>query len=106
MVEEKATAPAIEPPIEVAAIPTTPKPEAQPALPPAAAAGGRQAVWTPFHSEASAKGFANRLTTMVGHPFDVERLAVSTYVVTFDYSSESQRSELEGRVAELTGDPS
>ena len=35
---------------------------------------GEQDVWTAFHSEASARGFAGRLTATVGHPFTVARL--------------------------------
>ena len=65
--------------------------------------GGRQAVWTPFRSEASARGFAGRLSTALEHPFEVERLAPHTYVVTFDYRSESQRSALEAEVNAFTG---
>ncbi len=80
---------------------TTPTPP--PAEPIVADAGGRQAVWTPFHSEASARGFAGRLTSQLDHPFQVERLAPQTYVVTFNYRSEPERRDIETRLHALTG---
>ncbi len=90
--------PAQQPAPVSATIPTPP-----PAEPKVADAGGRQAVWTPFHSEASARGFAGRLTSQLEHPFQVERLAPQTYVVTFDYRSEPERREIETRLQALTG---
>ncbi len=83
-------------PQETAQVQPTPQPEMVPS-------GGRQAVWTPFHSEASAKGFAGRLSSAIGHPFQVERLAAQTYVVTFNYRTEPERATLESRVRAVTG---
>ena len=99
---EKAIA---EPEPVLAAVPPPPTPavELPTPNPVTTPKGGRQTVWTPFRSEASARGFAGRLSTALEHPFDVERLAPHTYVVTFDYRSESQRSALEAEVNAFTG---
>ncbi len=64
---------------------------------------GQQVVWTPFHSEASANGFAGRLTAQLGPRFAVDKLAPHTYVVTFSYDSERERAYLQAQVNALTG---
>ncbi len=98
------------PPVHTASVApeADPEPELEPELAPIAQAdltAGRQVVWTPFHSEASANGFAGRLNTVLGQRFEVEKLAPQTYVVTFNYNSEPERTELEAQVNALTGGP-
>jgi hypothetical protein len=58
-------------------------------------------VWTPFHSEVSARGFANRLSEQIEHPFAVERQGPGAYQVVFRYSSPGERDVAE--VSALTG---
>lgn len=62
------------------------------------------AVWTPFHSERSARGFAGRLSRALDHPFRVRRQGPGTYQVVFAYDDPSQRDALLTQVATLTGD--
>ncbi len=61
------------------------------------------AVWEPFHSERSARGFANRLEEHVAHAFAVERQGPGAYQVVFSYSSESERDLVLNSIAEITG---
>ena len=72
----------------------------------AASSAGQPAtlsVWTPFHSEASASGFARRLTTQLGYPFTVSRTAPAEYHVVFRYANDAQRDLLLQQVAAVTG---
>lgn len=64
---------------------------------------GQLSVWHPFHSEASAEGFARRLSTQLGHPFSVLRVAAAEYHVVFDYADHSERELLQRQVAVVTG---
>ena len=60
-------------------------------------------VWAPFHSEASARGFATRLTNQLAHPFTVEKTGPANYLVTYKYRNEPNRLELEQQIAYVTG---
>ena len=60
-------------------------------------------VWTPFHSEVSARGFANRLSEQIEHPFAVERQGPGAYQVVFSYSSPGERDVVLAEVSALTG---
>jgi hypothetical protein len=60
-------------------------------------------VWTPFHSEVSARGFANRLSEQIEHPFAVERQGPGAYQVVFRYSSPGERDVVLAEVSALTG---
>lgn len=62
-------------------------------------------VWAPFHSEASARGFARHLTNQLGHPFQVRRAAPAQYLVVYRYSDETHRANLEQKIAYATGAP-
>ncbi|MEE2893152.1 MAG: hypothetical protein VX766_13505 [Pseudomonadota bacterium] len=75
----------------------------QPVLGGIAARPEQASVWTPFHSEMSANGFAQRLARALEHPFEVRRDAPGQYQVVFPYSSEAARDEMFARVAMLTG---
>lgn len=68
-----------------------------------AGAGGRYAVWRPFHSQLSAKGFARRLSLQLGYPFEVIKADAAEYLVVFAYEDEAQRDLLSAQVTELTG---
>ncbi|MEE4360997.1 MAG: hypothetical protein V2I63_05665 [Pseudomonadales bacterium] len=65
--------------------------------------GALQAVWTPFHSERSASGFAARLATSLDHPFEVVRRGPGRYEVAFAYREEAERRRLLEAVRTLTG---
>ena len=71
-----------------------------PADPPA---HGEVVVWSAFHSEASAAGFANRLTRQLSHPFEVRKLGPANYVVFYTYADPAQQQAIEQRIAEVTG---
>ena len=65
------------------------------ALPPpseAAGAGGWHAFWTPFHSEASATGFARHLERATGEPYRVVRTGPGAYRVAFWHEGDDERS--------------
>lgn len=69
------------------------------------AQAGEQTVWAPFHSEMSARGFAQRLSQSLHHPFRVERRGPGRYQVVFGYGNDAERQTLLDRAAELTGLP-
>lgn len=81
--------------------PVAPRDESAPVQ--QAGAGGRHAVWRPFHSQLSAKGFARRLSLQLGYPFEVIKADAAEYLVVFAYEDEAQRDLLSAQVTELTG---
>lgn len=64
---------------------------------------GQAVVWAPFHSEASAKGFASRLSQQLARPFHVKKQGAANYLVVYDYADEADRSALEQQIAYATG---
>lgn len=64
---------------------------------------GTESVWTPFHSERSANGFAEVLIRETGHPFSIDRRGPGEYQVIFAYANENEKSELLGLIASVTG---
>ena len=78
-------------------------PVVQPVLGGIATRPEQASVWTPFHSEMSANGFAQRLARALEHPFEVRRDGPGRYQVVFPYESDAARDELLARVAMLTG---
>ncbi|MCR9259432.1 MAG: hypothetical protein NXH95_06900 [Pseudomonadaceae bacterium] len=62
-----------------------------------------QPVWTVFHSEASASGFANYLSQNINHPFEVTRLGPARYQVSYRYTSLEQAQVLATKVKMFTG---
>ena len=60
-------------------------------------------VWTPFHSQRSAQGFATRLSRTLDHDFRVERVGAGAYQVVFDVGSPAERDALLTEIAEITG---
>ncbi len=64
---------------------------------------GEATVWSPFHSEASASGFANRLTRQLAHPFQVRKLGPAEYVVVYTYADANEHHALQQRIAAVTG---
>ena len=68
-----------------------------------AAVSSEVVVWSPFHSEASAAGFANRLTRQLSHPFAVRKLGPANYVVFYTYADAAEQQVIEQRIAEVTG---
>ena len=60
-------------------------------------------VWTPFHSQMSAEGFATRLSQQLDHNFHVERQGAGAYQVVFAANSSTERDRLLDQIAEITG---
>jgi hypothetical protein len=60
-------------------------------------------VWTPFHSQMSAEGFASRLSQQLNHSFQVERRGAGAYQVVFAANSTTERDRLLDQIAEITG---
>lgn len=60
-------------------------------------------VWTPFHSQMSAEGFAARLSRQLDHDFRVERRAAGAYQVVFDAGTGDERDLLLTQIREITG---
>lgn len=60
-------------------------------------------VWTVFHSEASANGFANYLSQNINHPFEVTRLGPARYQVSYRYTSLEQAQVLATKIKLFTG---
>jgi|GEM_PF-3236667 len=60
-------------------------------------------VWTVFHSEASASGFANYLSQSINHPFEVTKLGPAQYQVSYSYSSSEQAQMLAAKIKMITG---
>jgi len=70
---------------------------------PPAPAAGEAVVWSPFHSEASATGFANRLSRQLSHPFEVRRQGPANYVVVYSFDTQSQHMALQEQISQITG---
>lgn len=60
-------------------------------------------VWSAFHSEASATGFANRLTAQLDHPFYVVKSGPANYQVTYAFRDPQEQARLTAEIAALTG---
>ena len=80
-------------------------PGTEPDLPPVPETStvGEAVVWAPFHSEASAQGFATRLTHQLSRPFYVKKQRAATYLVVFEYADAAERTALEQQIAYVTG---
>ena len=74
-----------------------------PTLPAAAPEPGELVVWSPFYSEASARGFAGRLVRELDVPLEVRKAGPSQYLVTASYRDEQERAAIETLVAGMTG---
>lgn len=64
---------------------------------------GEAVVWSPFHSEASATGFARRLSSQLAHPFEVRKQGPASYVVVYRFNDEHQRLALQQQISQVTG---
>ena len=64
---------------------------------------GSEPVWTLFHSEASASGFANYLSDSLDHPFVVTRLGPAQYQVSYSYTNSEQAQALAAKINTITG---
>lgn len=69
----------------------------------AAAGDDLAGVWSPFHSERSAEGFARHLSDQFQYPFSVERIGPGAYQVVFSYTDAAERDALLAEIAEVTG---
>lgn len=78
--------------------------EDMPGAVPADTNGDATGVWTPFHSQRSAEGFAARLSRTLGHEFRVERQGAGAYQVVFDVTSPAERDAVLMEIAEMTGE--
>ena len=86
---------------------TTTNPPAEPIEVPSGfdvlASAQRATIWTPFHSENSAKGFAGMLTREIGREFQVDRESAGRYQVTFAYDDDTDRGLISEQVMAITG---
>ena len=64
---------------------------------------GVASVWTPFYSERSAAGFAERLTQALDEPFSVAREERGRYRVLFSYRDADHREQVLQQVELMTG---
>jgi hypothetical protein len=80
-----------------------PQPEEDPAETTEQPTQSSEPVWTVFHSEASASGFANYLSQSINHPFEVTKLGPAQYQVSYSYSSSEQAQMLAAKVKLITG---
>ncbi len=62
-----------------------------------------QVAWSPFRSEASARGFARHLQVQTGHEFRVLKAAPGKYEVGFAFDTEEERTTRLDAVRQLTG---
>lgn len=62
-----------------------------------------QVAWTRFRSEASARGFANRLGEVLDMAFETIRVGPGNYEVGFYFSDETQRDEALTALEAFTG---
>ena len=60
-------------------------------------------MWVPFRSEASARGFAGKLSERLNRPFQVLRAGPGQYLVVFGYQSEPERADVLDQIRSLTG---
>lgn len=65
--------------------------------------GDTSPVWTPFHSEMSAEGFAARLSQALDRDFRVERQGAGAYQVVFDANDPAERDLILAQIWEITG---
>ena len=65
--------------------------------------GGWHAFWTPFHSEASAEGFARHLRRTTDTEYQVIRTAPGEYRVAFWHDGEDQRGEQLSAIEQASG---
>ena len=84
-------------------LPGPPAPGLLPVPDPADGTGDWQVFWTPFHSEASAEGFAKHLQRGTGTEYEVIRTAPGEYRVAFWQESEDQRGERISAIEQASG---
>ena len=63
----------------------------------------RYRVWSPFHSQWAAEGFAQRLTLATDVPVEVVNEAPGNYQVVFSYRDDGERQALVERIETITG---
>lgn len=64
---------------------------------------GFQNAWLPFHSEASATGFAEKLSQQLQHDFIAVKIGPGRYEVGFNYSSVQDRDATLDNIEVITG---
>jgi hypothetical protein len=60
-------------------------------------------VWSPFHSERAARGFARRLAVATGVPVEVVSDGPANYQVTLSYRDDDERQAMVERIKTVTG---
>lgn len=68
-----------------------------------AAVVSRYLVWSPFHSEWAANGFARRLALATDVPVEVVNESPGNYQVVFSYRDDGERQALVERIETVTG---
>ena len=98
-IEETTEAPPVFEPIPM----LDPEPEVPVTADPFIAQTGTAPVWTAFHSERSASGFAETLSRELGHAFTIDKQGAGKYQVVFAYASESERTRLLNEIDSIIG---
>lgn len=62
-----------------------------------------QVAWIPFRSEASASGFAEKLSLQIGKEFQAVRVGAGHYQVGFLYHNPKERAEILDAIESITG---
>ncbi|MFP6808117.1 MAG: hypothetical protein VB957_13205 [Pseudomonadales bacterium] len=62
-----------------------------------------QVVWTPFRSQMSAQGFAEKLQRQLDHEFVIIKRGPGKYEVGFHFTSDAARSDVLDAIVNLTG---
>lgn len=78
-------------------------PEPQPVLPQTPAETGYQVAWMPFHSETSASGFAEKLSTQLQRDLSIRKVAPGYYEVGFLYTSPLEQQATLDQIESITG---
>ena len=73
------------------------------AIPDNTAKASRYRVWSPFHSQWAAEGFAQRLSQATAVPVEVVNAGAGNYQVVFSYRDEGERQALVERIETITG---
>ena len=63
----------------------------------------RYRVWSPFHSQWAAQGFARRLTLATEVPVEVVNEGPGSYQVVFSYRDDGERQAMVKRIETVTG---
>ncbi len=90
-------------PAETTSSPDTPDDAAPIARDRPTAQPRRHVFWSPFRSELSARGFADRVERLTGMDLQVTRVGPGRYQVAFRYLDDVERQSKLAEIAAITG---